>query len=959
MNRGAWGEQLTPKEAEWARTRLASFRLFSDIPKEEIAYTVERSFFLEAGPDRVVVFKGTMYGEVFVLLDGKAIEEGARVQVGDSIHDFSWIRRTLGPGDTFGELPGKLQHPQPYTVVIKEKGIATHNVMILPAEVLGDIIERHADFATRLYREDVAARLRTIPAFQNIPNLDLRYLALAVREERLARGTELPERYPETQSLWIVNQGRVAAFEFPRHGSKNAPGPDHYLSAGQVFVLSESPVGEPLHLYKAVMETDASLFRVPFDQLKNLHGKTLYGKDLSTSLEYVDPASELAEMSRRNGRCVLGLGFDKRSPRFLKVLSGYIGWEYVPQWEEVVVQGERANKLYVLRKGEALVKATDKSGRERPRSYLPDPVFRKCHFGLKSILYTGEHSVTVEATKHSEWFSLAHEDFVQLGRDLDGDLKKEYDEWKTTLIAGRDAEESDQEQTSQKNSRAVDQAFDWLRKQIIPDQDYCYDKIKLSPGEAPKFCRWKHWWIYIKRVSLIIMAITIGLGLITALIAKGSGSLSWNGILWLLPQALLTEFVLSAAVAFLVARDFLNDFLVVTNQRIVSRDQVLLFGIIPVREASQEIPIQHVQDVKTFTVGIVRRLLDVGNIYIQSAATAGTIIFDNIGHPNEVRERILQISMRTQRIRIAKYKESLKRDIKEKVLNLLSPTAPRTALPHRPLVPRSRGRSRMTRLLLSMKKRTEKAQRFLKGLVRYLFRRRPEPYSAARKSRPTTREVKWRHLFFTLSWQEGDRIVWRKHWIRLYQAIAMPVLLFLLLATAALYFLFYAPPIGSRTQVAGLFALLFLADAFFFFVKYQNWSNDQYILDKTTLHDINKGPLSIKVSDVITPLSRIQNVDVKIDSWKAKVLGYGTIRVSTAAERGEATFDYIPHPYQVRDLIMQRIWELAEAQEQKRAEEDRKRLTTTIGLYEELKEKSRPTPPRVWHKPYKPEEPEE
>ncbi len=948
--RGAWGTQLEQSESRQIEKALSGFALFSGIPEGDVRILIERSFFLSAGPDRAIVFRGDQPGGVYVLLSGTALEEGGLVAQGEFRHDFSWINRILVAGDTFGELPEKLQHPQPYNVLIRETGDLPYNLMIIPPEVLGDFLERYRRLADLIYRESTASRLRSIPALQTISSLDLRYLALMVEERRLQSGAEMPESDADIGSLWMVNQGRIAAFEFPRESPRKSTGPDWYLSAGQVFVLSESPVGEPLRLYRAVMETDVSLYRISYDTLQNLYEKTPKGKGLSSSLEHVDPGLEIGKLShppRSRRGCFLDIGLGMASPEFLKILSGYVGWEYVPQWEEVVRQGERANKLYVLFAGEAIIKATDKDGRERPRSYLPDPVFHKCHFGMKSLLYTGERDITVEATTNTEWFSISHEDFVRLGEDLSGRPEgKEFEEWKKNLEGlGEGAKEE---------PGFVEKVLDRVWSHLLPDEGNCYQKVELSPGEAPEFCTWKHWWIFARKwilYSLVALLFLVGINVPLHPQARNLSEVMLQVVLPALPVFVL----IFIALGYLISRDYFNDFLVVTDRRVIMRDQLLLFGLIPVREYFEDIPLQHIQDIKMARRGIVRRFLDVGVLYIQSAG--GTIIFPDVGNPNGVRDRIFRIGARIRRLQAAKYKEELRREIKNRVMNVLSPFPPSTALPQHPLVQIPSQKGEWERVLNVVKDGTGRVVRWIKVIPKFFFPRRPEFYSPYQQKQP--KEVVWRYLFFPLRWEEGDRIIWRKHWVKLYEAIGIPSLLLVSLVAVMMGFV-VSPAVRSALSVLGihqttaflLFSLLLLADLIFLFVRYQDWSNDLYILDKTMLHDINKGILSINVRDVVTPLSRIQSVKVSIGDWKARFLGYGTIEVSTAAAGGSASFEYLPHPYEVRNLIMRRVWELAESQKKRMADEDRERILSAMSVYEEMKKK-RPAPPRIWHKPYK------
>lgn len=90
--------------------------------------------------------------------------------------------------------------------------------------------------------------------------------------------------------------------------------------------------------------------------------------------------------------------------------------------------------------------------------------------------------------------------------------------------------------------------------------------------------------------------------------------------------------------AFILWTNYYLDVLVVTNKRVVDIEQLGLFA----RDVA-EISISKIQDIKVEVIGPIQSLLDVGNVYIQSAGAQRELIIKGIPHPHKVREVISKI----------------------------------------------------------------------------------------------------------------------------------------------------------------------------------------------------------------------------------------------------------------------------------------------------------------------------
>ncbi len=92
--------------------------------------------------------------------------------------------------------------------------------------------------------------------------------------------------------------------------------------------------------------------------------------------------------------------------------------------------------------------------------------------------------------------------------------------------------------------------------------------------------------------------------------------------------------------------DYHLDIWVVTDQRIVSIEQIGLFN-----RVVSELNIMKVQDVSSEIKGQVQTFLDYGQVHIQSAGEKQRFLFEQVPHPAEVAKVILQVHDRTSKLK--------------------------------------------------------------------------------------------------------------------------------------------------------------------------------------------------------------------------------------------------------------------------------------------------------------------
>jgi uncharacterized membrane protein YdbT with pleckstrin-like domain len=153
--------------------------------------------------------------------------------------------------------------------------------------------------------------------------------------------------------------------------------------------------------------------------------------------------------------------------------------------------------------------------------------------------------------------------------------------------------------------------------------DVAQRSMDLMPGETMVLSSHPHWWYFWKyAASLVAILVLFWLAQ-----EVGWGWLS-GGLWWIATAALLVDLV---ATAFRFAQWQTTRF-AVTDRRVAYQS-----GLISRHGVS--IPINRVNNVN-FHQGAIARLLGNGNVVIESAGETGESVFENIPHPEHVRQVI-------------------------------------------------------------------------------------------------------------------------------------------------------------------------------------------------------------------------------------------------------------------------------------------------------------------------------
>ena len=496
-------------------------------------------------------------------------------------------------------------------------------------------------------------------------------------------------------------------------------------------------------------------------------------------------------------------------------------------------EGELGGDFYIITSGKIHLARGDES----ERVDIGD-LTRGEFFGEESFLNNKGHSASTTAIGETNLLVLPKEKF--------GQLLQEYPDTKEDLkILAR----------SYQLARRKD--FSWL----------------LS-GEIIHMIAKKHFFVLLKSLVLsVILGIVGSITLVVGLVNSG-GSLFGN-LLLSIPGALIAG--ISILWSAWVWVDWGNDFYVVTNQRAVWQEKIVLMY-----ESRNEAPLDAVLSVNLRT-DFIQRIWGSGNIIINTYT--GNIVMKNVDKPEQLIDVIEEYWQRAQKRATHEEQEMRVRMIRESI-----------------------------------------------GIEE-----QEKPDSGRSGSRQKTNPGVFQKIFNFLKtrYEEDGVVTYRKHWFVLLRR-SWKIGIFLTATTISLIWSFLNPNNYFAIIVTLIIAANFIATLFFLY-QIVDWGNDIYQLTDRHIFDIDRKPLG-QDSRKSAPLERILNTSVEQNFWQ-RFLNYGTVLINVG--EAKFTFDGVISPTLVQQEIFQRYHARKQQLEASEAERERVRMVEWIKIYHEQVEGSR------------------
>ena len=532
----------------------------------------------------------------------------------------------------------------------------------------------------------------------------------------------------------------------------------------------------------------------------------------------------------------------------------------------VFQQGQREHTLYVIQKGEGLLLQAGDDGIERRVGRVgPGDVI-----GASSLLVGDEWPYSLLITSNEAvLYSLDRFRFDQV-----------------TAASPSIRDQLDFEERPDIRRRLAARRFSWLRE-----------------GESTILTTRRHPWAFIKKL-IAVLVLMVGL----LLLQLALWFVEFPQVNCVRAPALAVALLLPLGLAVFFFLDWRNDHFVVTNQRVVHEERLLLFlGGVTVRQA----PLRNVQNVNYNQESMAARALGFGDVVINTAGPEGTLIFDMVPVPALYRDTILE------RARLADYRRAAERraEIREEIEARLGGVRLLRQGPED-----VDGDDLDTDAESAQRAPPEPEQnlvaRALRGLIRYL-----------------TPEVRV---------ERGGLVTYRKHWVVLIQDVWQPMAVLTLLTVLLITRLIDAWPafLAPVQQVVPapvavlIYVVLLPIVLFWLWWGYEDWRNDLYQITPTSVIDSKMQPLFFgEKRSLQAPLANIQNVSAETPNIVSRLLRMGTVVLQTAGAEGTLRWQYIYNPFIVAEEVLQRVRAFRMAQDEERDVEQADILSEWFAVY--------------------------
>jgi hypothetical protein len=329
--------------------------------------------------------------------------------------------------------------------------------------------------------------------------------------------------------------------------------------------------------------------------------------------------------------------------------------------------------------------------------------------------------------------------------------------------------------------------------------------------------------------------------------------------------------------------DWANDYYIVTNQRVVWIEKVIFLY-----ESRMEAPLATIQAVNVHTE-LLGRFLGYGDITVNTYT--GKILLRIIADPYQISALIQEYWHRAQMNFVHEEKEETVRSV-NRMLGMEEPPA----------------------------EPEHKAA--------------PKPFKGDDYEEPGFIATYLSNIF-TLRYEEGRTITYRKHWLVLIKKTWKPLVAFGVLFLAML--LCVATSATGQIGIIevevfigfGIFSILFFIFPWWLY-NYADWRNDIYQLTDKNIFDIERKPLGTEVRKS----GSLENI-LSLEHTRPGFLGYVFNVGNVIINFGDAKFDFIGvyEPARVQQDIFNRMHLLRIQQQKDEMDRERERVLSILNVY--------------------------
>lgn len=386
-----------------------------------------------------------------------------------------------------------------------------------------------------------------------------------------------------------------------------------------------------------------------------------------------------------------------------------------------------------------------------------------------------------------------------------------------------------------------------------------------NPEEAVIFFGRRHPLFLIVRIAIPVLIFIVSLGVLITLILAQISGVTLVGVF----AGIVALF--SGLWTIWNYVDWSNDYSILTNQRAVVQEKVILLY-----DSRQETPLDAIlaTSVDSSQLG---RIFGYGDVILKTYT--GNLILPNLPMWDSVRMMVDYRRMRAREASIQAEKKTMEKMVSQRLK--FEPTPP----PQPKVEPDEEKRASLGELLAN------------------LFRMRSE---------------------------KNGVITYHTHWFILVIRTFLPLLtilgLFSLIVLRMMGVFFFLDSLAFWLVMG----FAFLVAGFWLWYRFTDWYNDIYVVSDEQIIDIYKKPLG-QEEKRMAPLKSIQSVEFERLGLIGLVMNYGTVYIRIGDTR--FTFDRVYNPSEVQRDLFRRIAAQANREQRDQAEAERQRILDLLEAY--------------------------
>jgi hypothetical protein len=400
----------------------------------------------------------------------------------------------------------------------------------------------------------------------------------------------------------------------------------------------------------------------------------------------------------------------------------------------------------------------------------------------------------------------------------------------------------------------------------------------------------EHWWGLIRRMFFPLLGLLGVLALVMII---------QQSLPQLLGLAVLIGFLILVGIVTYMVIDWRNDYWVVTNKRIVHVDEIVF-----IRKRRDETPLPAITQVQFERHGMAAMIFDFGDLEVETFT--GTMGMRDIPNPMHLKQEIQDEVEKVRSRERAAGRKGIRDDLEKRII------AKESVVEVTPL---------------EAEEEQPKRPPITIGVIEYFFPK--------------------------LVWNQGNVIIWRKHWIVLWRRIIWSTLALVFAVLAFFNWYSGASPLGTALDdsVWWLWPLILGGLGAWWWWLFEDWRNDEYILTGNRVIEITRTPFSLSEKRRESPLSDFQSTELKVVGPWQKLFRYGTLIIKLPG--AQVDFKDIVDPAGAQTEINKRLSEFNAKNAEKEEQTRRNELTDWFAAYDEIRQRDRvkdtftPPPPQT------------